>query len=61
MIGESLEEQVVVNAKLFSLQSPISVNEDVVDQLKVDRKEYIAMLQGDDFDEEDSNKDIGGA
>ncbi|HEY9630835.1 MAG TPA: toll/interleukin-1 receptor domain-containing protein [Coleofasciculaceae cyanobacterium] len=61
VIGESLEEQVVVNAKLFSLQSPISVNEDVVDQLKVDRKEYIAMLQGNDFAEEDSNKDIGGA
>jgi hypothetical protein len=60
VIGESLEEQVVVNAKLFSLQSPISVNEDVVAQLKVNRKEYIAMLQGEDLVEDNSNEDIGG-
>lgn len=55
VIGESLEEQIVVDAKLFSLQSPVSVNEDVVSQLKVNRKEYMAMLQGDDFAEDGSD------
>jgi TIR domain len=61
VIGESLEEQIVVNASLFSLQSPVSINEDTVTQLRSDRKEYIAMLQGGDLGEDDFSENTGGS